>query len=211
MSDRGRHDGEEGSRQSLLAAAGAISRLLIVPLVLAWRLRVISYPTAGQILSLIPGDVGMLMRRGWYSTTLAACGDRLTVEFGTVLQAPDSTIGDDCYFAELIRVGRVSMGRDCMASDGVQILSGMNHYGTDRSDVPMRLQPGSHPRVHIGDDVWLGTSAIVGADVAAHSVVAAGAVVTKTFDEWQILGGVPAAPIGERTPATPIPDLRPSR
>ena len=194
----------------MLAAAGPIGRLLVAPLILAWRLRVISYPTAGQILSLIPGDVGMLIRRGWYSTTLASCGERLTVEFGTVLQAPDSIIGNDCYFAELIRVGRVSMGHDCMASDGVQILSGMNHYGTERSDVPMRVQPGLHPQVNIGDDVWLGTSAVVGADVAAHSVVAAGAVVTRSFDEWQILGGVPATPIGERTPAPPVPDLRAS-
>jgi virginiamycin A acetyltransferase len=187
----------------MLPILEAIGRLLAQPLVLAWRLRLVSYPTAGQILSLIPGDVGMLVRRGWYRSTLASCGRGLTVEFGTVLQAPDSRLGNDCYFAELIRVGLVDIGDDCMASDGVQILSGMHHYGVNRSEFPMRSQPGQHRRVHVGHDVWLGTSAVVGADVASHSVVAAGAVVTRPFDEWQILGGVPAKPIGERPPPAP--------
>ncbi len=188
------------ARVKLLPVLEAIGRGLALPLALAWRLRLVSYPTAGQILSLIPGDVGMLIRRGWYRSTLARCGRGLTVEFGTVLQAPDSRIGNDCYFAEQIRVGLVDIGDDFMASDGAQILSGMHHYGVVRSEVPMRLQPGRHQRVQIGNDVWLGTAAVIGADVASHSVVAAGAVVTRRFDEWQILGGVPAKPIGERPP-----------
>src|SRR5204862_1848706 len=128
------------------------------------RLRLVTYATAGQLLALVPGDLGMLLRRGWYATTLASCGERLTVEFGTVLQAADTRVGNDCYFAEYIRVGLAEIGDDCMASDGVQILSGMHHYGIERH-VPIRLQRGEHRRVRIGNDVWLGTSAIVGADV----------------------------------------------
>jgi acetyltransferase-like isoleucine patch superfamily enzyme len=62
----------------------------------------------------------------------------------------------------------------------------------------MRLQGGEHTCVRIGDDVWVGASATISADVAAHTVVASGAVVTRSFDEHDILGGVPAKPIGSR-------------
>jgi acetyltransferase-like isoleucine patch superfamily enzyme len=85
-----------------------------------------------------------------------------------------------------------------MSSDRVDILGGMHHYGYARRDIPMRAQPGRVDRVTIGADVWIGVGAVVGADVAAHSVVGSGSVVTKTFGEWQILAGVPAVPIGER-------------
>ncbi len=178
--------------------AEAIALVLALPFVAAWRLHLLTYYTAGQILSLIPGDVGMLVRRGWYRLTLASCGERLTVEFGSVLHRPEAEIGDDCYFGENNRVGIAAIGDDFMSAGNVSIHSAGRHHGFDRRDVPMRLQPTEFERVRVGADVWVGTGAVIGADVAAHSIVAAGAVVNKAFGEWQILGGVPAEPIGER-------------
>jgi acetyltransferase-like isoleucine patch superfamily enzyme len=60
------------------------------------------------------------------------------------------------------------------------------------------MQPGSVDCVTIGEDVWVGAGATIGADVAAHSVVAMGAVITRTFPEWSVLGGVPAQVVRER-------------
>jgi acetyltransferase-like isoleucine patch superfamily enzyme len=176
-----------------------IGSLLAFPLFVAWRLKLVGYDTAGQLLSLIPGAGGVLVRRGWYRRTLARCGERLSVEFGAVIHRPDSRFGDDCYVGAFGRIGLVDVGDDFLAADHVSILSGHNHYGIDRRDLPMRLQPGRHERVSIGRDVWIGDGAVVSADIAAHSVVGSGAVVTKTFDEWQILAGVPARPIGTRS------------
>jgi maltose O-acetyltransferase len=62
----------------------------------------------------------------------------------------------------------------------------------------MRLQPSHFERIVVGDDVWIGSAAVVSAGVADHTIVAAGAVVTERFEEWRILGGVPAKPIGVR-------------
>jgi virginiamycin A acetyltransferase len=185
-------------REQLIPILELVGRALAWPLVLAWRARLVSYQTAGQILSLVPGEAGVFIRRGWYRLTLASCGRRLTVEFGSVISRCESRIGDDGYVGEFNHIGLVDIGADFMASDRVEILSGMHHYGYARRDVPMRAQPGRHERVTIGEDVWIGVGAVVGADVAAHSVVGSGSVVTRTFAEWQILGGVPAAPIGER-------------
>lgn len=178
--------------------AGWLGRAVAVPMLAAWKMRLVSYRTAGQTLSLIPGQAGVFIRRGWYRLTLERCGERLTVQFGSVISRPDSRIGDGCYVGEYNRIALVDIGDDVMCSDYVAILSGRGHYGISRRDLPMSRQPGRRDRVTIGADVWIGTQATVGADVAAHSIVGAGAVVTKTFGEWQILGGVPAEPIAER-------------
>jgi acetyltransferase-like isoleucine patch superfamily enzyme len=37
-----------------------------------------------------------------------------------------------------------------------------------------------------------------GVSIGSHSIVAAGAVVTKTFPEWSVIGGVPARLIKSR-------------
>lgn len=185
-------------RSAILTIVERVGLLLVSPLWLAWRSRLLPYPAVGQILSLAPGSFGMLVRRAWYHATLAECGERLTVEFGSVIHKQSARLGNDCYIGEYNRIGIVDMGDDFMSSSHVAIVSGMHVHGFSRRDIPMRLQPSRFDRVAIGPDVWVGAGAVIGASIASHSIVAAGAVVTKRFDEWQILGGVPAKPIGSR-------------
>jgi acetyltransferase-like isoleucine patch superfamily enzyme len=48
--------------------------------------------------------------------------------------------------------------------------------------------------VHIGDNVWIGRSAIIlpGVTIGDNAVVAAGAVVTKDVEEATLVAGNPA-------------------
>ena len=56
-----------------------------------------------------------------------------------------------------------------------------------------------HPaEVRIGRGTWIGSAAIVMADVGADAVVAAGAVVTKPLPDMTISGGVPARVLRHR-------------
>jgi virginiamycin A acetyltransferase len=185
-------------RAALISVAERGAALLVLPLLLAHRAGVLSFYTGGQILSLVPGAVGLLLRRAWYERTLARCGARLAVQFGTVLHKADSTIGDDCYFGENNRIGLVGVGDDFMSANNVSIMSGRRQHAFDRRDIPVRLQPMTYERVTIGADVWIGAQATIAADVREHSVVAAGAVVTATFEPWSILAGVPAKIIAQR-------------
>jgi acetyltransferase-like isoleucine patch superfamily enzyme len=187
-----------------LSAARTIAETLAAAIVLPLRallaVRVISYETVGQLLSLIPGFSGVFMRRAWYSATLASCGEAVTVAFGALIHDRQAEIGDHCYFGKRSIVGYVVVGPDFMCGDHVQLLSGMRHHPFDRRDVPVRSQ-GSPAReqIVIGADVWIGAGAIVGADVAAHCIVAAGAVVAAPVDApWTIIGGVPAKQLGVR-------------
>jgi acetyltransferase-like isoleucine patch superfamily enzyme len=46
----------------------------------------------------------------------------------------------------------------------------------------------------IGDDVWIGANAVIlpGVKIGTHSIVAAGAVVTKDVPEFSLVAGIPA-------------------
>ena len=69
-------------------------------------------------------------------------------------------------------------------------------------DMPIRLQGGGESPVAIGDDVWLGTRAIIlpGVSLGSHCIVGAGAVVTKSFPDYAIVAGVPARILRMRKP-----------
>lgn len=185
-------------RQTIRPFVDVVGVVLTWPLVLLYRARLMAYTTGSNALSLVPGALGRTLRRGWYRQTLAACGRNLVVDFGAAIRTPQTRIGDNCYIGLWSWLGWVDIGNDFMSGSHIVILSGRHQHGFDRTDVPMRLQHGAHRCVTIGEDVWVGASVTISEDIAPHSVVASGSVVTKTFEPYDILGGVPAAPIGNR-------------
>jgi virginiamycin A acetyltransferase len=181
----------------LTVAIEATATLVISPLFLAHRAGLISFQTSGQILSLVPGAAGLVLRRAWYKTTLELCGRRLRIGFGTFIRDPRTRFGDDCIVADHAQITRASFGSNALVGDHATIQARARRY--DRRDIPLRLHGVEEGRtVNVGDDVWIGAGARVLADVASHSIVGAGAVVVSTFPEWSVLAGVPARVIGER-------------
>lgn len=69
-----------------------------------------------------------------------------------------------------------------------------NHEFSDTS-TPMIQQGFTEERpVYIGNDVWIGDRVIIlpGVHIGDHSVIGAGAVVTKDVSEWVVAAGNPA-------------------
>lgn len=188
----------DAERPAIVAAATAGARLAVGPLLLGRALRLVSFHSASQLLSLVPGAAGLLVRRAWYEATLEACGQRLRVQFGAVLRDQRTRLGDDCHIGEYSCIGLADIGASFLGGDHVSVVGGRHAHRFDRRDLPMSEQPGETVRVVIGEDVWAGAGARIAADVAAHSIVGAGAVVVERFGEWQVLGGVPARVIAER-------------
>jgi acetyltransferase-like isoleucine patch superfamily enzyme len=62
------------------------------------------------------------------------------------------------------------------------------------------IQPSAKAQIVIKDDVWLGVNVVIlkGVSIGSGSIVAAGAVVTKSIPDNQIWGGVPAKFIKNR-------------
>jgi acetyltransferase-like isoleucine patch superfamily enzyme len=105
----------------------------------------------------------------------------------------DVTIGADSSINSYVGIaGRVVIGNNVMIASFASIM-GFNH-GFERRDVPMHSQPLTIKGITIDDDVWVGTQAVIldGVHVGAHSIIAAGAIVTKDVPEYAIVGGNPA-------------------
>lgn len=126
------------------------------------------------------------------------CGENIKVE-SAVLLSPSIEIGDNTEINEFCRIrANVKLGKDILIAPGVQFLS-INH-GYENINVPMREQKNNEGFIIIEDDVWIGTNTIIlqNVTVGAHSIIAAGAIVTKDVPAYSIVGGVPAKFIKSR-------------
>ena len=124
---------------------------------------------------------------------LDRCGKKVNVEknatFSSRIQLGDrSGIGSGSLITGKCTIGNdVMMGPNC-------IIYTINHK-IDDVTVAMNTQGNAEEKpVVIGDDVWIGGRVIIlpGVKIGSHSVIGAGAVVTKDVPEWAIAAGNPA-------------------
>ena len=157
--------------------------------------RDVFFYTHSQMLSLWPGKVGWYMRNAYYHLTLQRCPLGSCIDFGVLFTHSEAELGERVYIGARSTVGMASIGDDTMLADGVQLLSGKNQHATADPDRPFQQQESRAEKIHIGRNCWIGTNAIVMADVGADSIVGAGSVVTKSIPEGTVAVGSPARPI----------------
>jgi acetyltransferase-like isoleucine patch superfamily enzyme len=85
----------------------------------------------------------------------------------------------------------VHLEEGSLLASGVQIPSGPHTHGTDAS-APIWEQPGSRTLVRVGRGSWIGSGAVILADVGCDTIVGAGAVVTHPLPDRVVAAGVPA-------------------
>lgn len=122
-------------------------------------------------------------------------GDRSTIEdFCTVNNGVgDVFIGDDSRIGlGSVLIGPVTIGNQVILAQNI-VISGLNH-GYEDVTVPIRLQKVTTRPITIEDEAWIGANAVItaGVTIGKHSVVAAGAVVTKEVPPYAIAVGNPA-------------------
>ena len=86
----------------------------------------------------------------------------------------------------------ILIGKNTWIGPRVSLIS-MNH---DTNDYTKYIKDSP---IQIGDNCWIGAGVIItaGVQLGNHTIVAAGAVVTKSFEGNVIIGGVPAKVIKE--------------
>lgn len=89
-------------------------------------------------------------------------------------------------------IGPVTIGNYVNLAQGITVTA-LNHNFSDTSK-RIDQQGVSTTPVTLGDDIWIGANAVIlpGVTIGNHSVVAAGAVVTKDVPPYTLVGGVPA-------------------
>ena len=151
-----------------------------------------------QLLCWLPGICGEYLRLAFYSRVLPKVGSDAVIGFGVLLCSSKTCIGRKAYIGPYCILGEVDIGDDVLFGSQVSVTNGAKQHGIDRLDVPIREQPGTWPRISIGQDSWVGDRAIIMADVGEHCVVGAGAVVTKPVPDFAIVVGNPAQVIKYR-------------
>jgi acetyltransferase-like isoleucine patch superfamily enzyme len=122
-------------------------------------------------------------------------GDYSYIETGTV--AAYAIIGKFCSIAGGTYIGLgVHPSRDAVSTHPA-FYSRSRGLATSFADQDYLEE---YAPVRIGNDVWIGTAAVIkgGITIGDGAIIGAGAVVTKNVDPYTIVGGVPAKKIRDR-------------
>ena len=193
-------------REALKLVAHGLAWLAVTPSVWSFALRAIvlgrdrALTGSTQAWALVPGVLGQYLRRAFLTRTLEHCARTATIEFGTLFSSASASIGERVYVGPRCHLGWAVIEDDALLAAGVHVPSGAHTHGIDDLSVPIRDQESVKSPVRIGRGSWIGSAAVVMADIGRDAVVAAGAVVTRPIPEATIAGGVPARVLRHRDP-----------
>lgn len=201
-------------RETLKGLAHGLATIAVTPALLSFKIRGRlmgrdrALEGSSQMLALIPGLVGEYLRRAFLTQVLAHFDLTATVTFGTLFSQTGARLDAHAYVGPRCHLGLVHLERDVMLGAAVHVPSGPDTHGISSTDRAIRDQPGVRTLVRIGEGTWVGSAAVVMADVGKHCIVAAGAVVTRPLPDYSVAAGVPARIIRDRR--QPQPDPPPS-
>lgn len=191
------------------AVARVFATVLVAPLVVWYLLASVAMGPdralegSTQALALLPGLAGNYLRRAFLARVLARCDRSSEVSFGTVFSQSEAEIGENVYVGPRCHLGLVRLEKDVLIGAGVHIPSGGRTHAFDDPATPIRAQGGERRRVTVGEGAWVGSAAVVLADVGKGTVVGAGSVVTRPLPDHVIAAGNPARVIRQRFAAAP--------
>ena len=191
-------------REAAKLIAHSVAVVLVLPSIVSWRARALvmgrdrALEGSTQFWAIVPGVLGQYLRRAFLCHSLSFCARSATIEFGTLFSSAATSIGERAYIGPRCHIGWAVIGQDALIAAGVHVPSGARTHGMEQLSVAMRDQPASRSPVHIGAGAWIGSAAVVMADVGRDTVIGAGAVVTKPIADRVIAGGVPARVIRPR-------------
>jgi acetyltransferase-like isoleucine patch superfamily enzyme len=185
--------------------------VLTAPLWLAARLQArltggeTVFASCSELLSLVPGLPGVVLRRGFYWMTLEACPLDCTIGFGTTLPHPQVRIGRCVYISNRCTIGRAVIADHAAIGSNVDLLSGRRQHNHADPDALIMKQSGRFDAVYIGRNTWIGNSSVIMADVGDQCVLGAGSVVVKPIPPRCVAAGNPAVVKKQRGP---VPEAR---
>jgi acetyltransferase-like isoleucine patch superfamily enzyme len=141
------------------------------------------------------------VRKDFYKTTMAFCGDGVQIYPYVVIHGPENVrIGSGSSLNSFIHIwgnGGVTIGDRVMIASHT-IITSLTH---DYTQVDMTKTYIPKP-VTIEDDVWIGSNAIIlpGVKIGRGSVIGAGSIVTSDIPPYALAYGIPAKVMKSRPP-----------
>jgi acetyltransferase-like isoleucine patch superfamily enzyme len=121
-------------------------------------------------------------------------------------QLPLLSLGDGTFLGHLVIIScadQIQIGKHCLIAAGVQISDYDGHpLDAERRRAGDPTPPENIRPITIGDDVWIGQSAILlkGVTIGPRAIIGAGAVVTRDVPADVVVAGNPARVIKHLTP-----------
>lgn len=114
-----------------------------------------------------------------------------------------AAIGARCHLWAGPGHARIVIGDDVLLGPEVMISAASYRYNDGQ---PVTKQAMDEADIVLGDDVWVGTRAVIlpGARIGDGAIIGAGAVVRGEIPPFSIAVGMPARVVGRRTPR-PVP------
>jgi acetyltransferase-like isoleucine patch superfamily enzyme len=149
----------------------------------------------------IPTKVGIAIRYMFVARLARSCGDNVAIFEGVHLfKVENMDVGDNVSIHQMCYVdatGGLRIGSDVAIAHATTIMTTDHDYSNalvTTRDAECFLAP-----VEIQSDVWVGAGVRVlcGVTIHAHSVIAAGAVVTRDVPGNSLMAGVPARRLKE--------------
>lgn len=179
-----------------------------------------------SFLMLIPGNIGILIRRTIFKLILSSSGKNLrfdqyvkvtgykNIQLGDYIQVSKNSsihahnkgkviIGDRLGMNTNSTIGaadggEIIIGNDVMIAQNV-VIRASDHEFKD-IQIPISQQGHRGGKIVIGNGCWIAANVVITANVVIgeHCIIAAGAVVTSNIEPYSIVGGVPAKLIRKR-------------
>lgn len=168
-----------------------LPRLLSYWLARAW-LGERAFMASSESIARLPGMRGVYMRQAFYGATLQVCGRDVSIGWNSIFSRREASLGERVYIGHYCCIGFADIGDEAMLADRVQILSGGREHDRGDSGLSLHEQGQTYTQVQVGEGAWVGTGAIVMADVGEHAIIGAGSVVNRPIPAGAIAVGVPA-------------------
>jgi acetyltransferase-like isoleucine patch superfamily enzyme len=192
-------------RHACKTVARGVAAVLVFPLLLSFWAKVAvlgrdrALEGSSETLSLVPGLLGQYLRRAFLARVLVRCDPSAVIGFGALFSKAGASVGPNVYVGPRCHIGLASLEADVLLAAGVHVTSGARTHGIADPSRPIREQAGAPALVRVGRGTWVGSAAVVMADVGRDSVVGAGAVVTRPLPDRVIAAGVPARVLRSRS------------
>jgi len=169
-----------------------------------------------HIITTMPGGLGLIVRRFYYSRKFKVCGSNLFIDTDVTFYRPENiSVGDNVsigkygVFEAAVEIiigsgtgistgymnashGPIIIGENCLISRGVQMYAGTRKYANKA--VLVKNQGYSSGKVIINNDVWIGANSYIGKDIVIGegAVIGAGSMVNHDIKPYSVVAGVPA-------------------
>ncbi len=121
-----------------------VCALLMAPITLlyfvfSWMLKKDAVLTShSQLLSLIPGKLGVYLRAGFYRFVFTHCSPDAVISFMVLFSQADTEIAEGVYLGAQCNIGRSSIGKNTLLGSGVHVMSGKGQHNFNDPELPIK-------------------------------------------------------------------------